>query len=301
MERKKAITVIAVYLLVVMIWSTTPLGIKWSGESVGFLFGITLRMLIGAVLALLLVLILYKRLNMDRKSVHVYMASGMAIYGAMIPVYWGAQFIASGLISIVFGLTPIFTAFLAARFLQEQSLTFFKISGAILGVTGLAVIFMNQMALGYYAVLGMSAVLLSVVLHSISSVWIKSLKPEIPALMITSGGLLFSLPLFMLTYIVLDEPLPVEMPVRSLLSIVYLGVMGSVVGFAGYYYVLVNLSASTVALITLMTPVLALWIGVLFNSEVIDISVWAGTVFVLLGLVMHQWGGLLLRTLWRLK
>lgn len=160
---------------------------------------------------------------------------------------------------------------------------------------------MNQMALGYYAVLGMSAVLLSVVLHSISSVWIKSLKPEIPALMITSGGLLFSLPLFMLTYIVLDEPLPVEMPVRSLLSIVYLGVMGSVVGFAGYYYVLVNLSASTVALITLMTPVLALWIGVLFNSEVIDISVWAGTVFVLLGLVMHQWGGLLLRTLWRLK
>lgn len=126
MERKKAITVIAVYLLVVMIWSTTPLGIKWSGESVGFLFGITLRMLIGAVLALLLVLILYKRLNMDRKSVHVYMASGMAIYGAMIPVYWGAQFIASGLISIVFGLTPIFTAFLAARFLQEQSLTFLK-------------------------------------------------------------------------------------------------------------------------------------------------------------------------------
>lgn len=45
----------AAYLGVVLIWGTTPLAIKWSGEGVGYLFGVTGRMVIGVVLALVLV------------------------------------------------------------------------------------------------------------------------------------------------------------------------------------------------------------------------------------------------------
>ncbi|MDX1336059.1 MAG: EamA family transporter, partial [Gammaproteobacteria bacterium] len=37
----------AAYMGIIMIWATTPLAIKWSGESVGFLFGVSARMLIG--------------------------------------------------------------------------------------------------------------------------------------------------------------------------------------------------------------------------------------------------------------
>ncbi len=40
------------YIAVILIWSTTPLAIKWSGEGSGFLFGVTGRMVLGAVLAL---------------------------------------------------------------------------------------------------------------------------------------------------------------------------------------------------------------------------------------------------------
>ncbi len=35
------------YLTVVLLWTTTPLAIKWSGEGPGFLFGVTARMTIG--------------------------------------------------------------------------------------------------------------------------------------------------------------------------------------------------------------------------------------------------------------
>ena len=298
-ERKKIITIIAVYCLVVLIWSTTPLGIKWSSDGVGFLFAITGRMFIGASLALLLVLVIYKKLRLHGRAVYAYFAAAMAIFGAMMPVYWGAQFIDSGLISIIFGMTPILTALLASRYLYEQSLTAFKLLGALLGMTGLVIIFSNQVSLGGYAALGASAVLLSVILHSISSVWIKYLQPDVPALMIATGGLLLSLPMFVLVYIISGEALPVTIPMRSFWSIVYLGVMGSVVGFVSYYYVLVNLPASTVALITLMTPVIALWIGTLFNSEIISFSVWLGAGFVLSGLLVHQWGSYILRVIWR--
>lgn len=48
----------AAYLGVILIWSTTPLTIKWSGEGVGFLFGVTGRMALGAALCVALIKLL---------------------------------------------------------------------------------------------------------------------------------------------------------------------------------------------------------------------------------------------------
>ncbi len=290
--------VILAYLAVVLIWSTTPLAIKWSGEGVGFLFGITCRMFIGGGLALVLTIMRYKTLPLSAKALHVYSAAAMAIFGAMMPVYWGAQYISSVLISIVFGLTPIFTAFLAARVLNEKSLTVVKILGGLLGVAGLIVVFSEQFQLGKDAAWGISAVLLSVVLHSISAVWIKQINTHLPALVVTTGGLLFSLPLFFLVYFIFADTLPTALPMKSVWSIIYLGVMGSVVGFVCYYYLLSKLQASTVALITLLTPITALWLGHVFNQENISVFIYLGTALVIMGLMLHQWGDFLLRFIW---
>lgn len=39
----------AAYLAVILIWSTTPLAVKWSGEGPGFLFGALGRMALGVL------------------------------------------------------------------------------------------------------------------------------------------------------------------------------------------------------------------------------------------------------------
>ena len=290
MNRAQVIRLLLAYMLVVIIWSTTPLAIKWSSEGAGFLLAIFARMFIGALLAFALLMVRYKKLPLSGRAFHAYAASGLAIFGAMMPVYWGAQYISSGLISVIFGLTPIVTALLAARFLQEQSLGAIKIAGALLGLLGLVIVFAEQISFGKDAVWGVSAVLLSVVLHSVSAVWIKRINSGLNALAVTTGGLLFALPLFLLVYLAFSSPLPESLPLRSIWAIVYLGVMGSVVGFVSYYYLLANLQTATVALITLLTPVSALWLGHLLNQEVVSIHVYAGTTCVLAGLVLHQWG-----------
>ena len=240
-ENKRTLMVPVAFFAVVFIWSTTPLAIKWSSEDLGFVTGITGRMLIGAVLAVILTLLRFRKLAWSVNAVHVYTAAAMAVFGAMMPVYWGAQYISSGLISVIFGLTPIFTAFFTAVLLRESSLTLTKIAGALSGVCGLLVIFSEQLGLGDNALMGISAVLLSVILHSLSAVWIKSIDAKLPALMITTGGLLFALPLFLLVYLFFSDPLPVQLPMRSIWSILYLGIMGSIVGFVSYYYLLSHL------------------------------------------------------------
>jgi drug/metabolite transporter (DMT)-like permease len=299
MDNKKLLTIGMAYALVVLIWSTTPLTIKWSGQGVHYLFGVTARMTIGAVLATLLALWQYRALPRDRKAIQVYVTVGLAIYGAMLPVYWGAQYIPSGLISVIFGLTPILTAALAAQLLQEQRFGFNKILGAVLGVAGLAIIFIRQINLGDHAAWGLGAVLIAVVLHSLSAVVVKKINARLPALIVTTGGLIVSLPMLWLTYVAFAPVLPEVLPSRALWAIIYLGVMGSVVGFVAYYFLLEQLPTSSTALITLMTPVLAVWLGNWLNDEQSGITVWMGTALVLMGLMLHQWGALFMEKIVR--
>jgi len=293
------IIITAAFLAVIIIWSTTPIAIKWSGEGVSYIFGIVMRMSIGAVLAVTLVLLKYKKLEMNKASRQVYIASALAIFGGMMPVYWGAQYISSGLISVVFGLSPIVTGYFAWKFIHENGFNKLKIIGSLAGLIGLLIIFYKGISAGEDYIYGVLAVLSAVIFHSISAVWIKSIKTEVPPLSLVAGGLLFSMPLFFTVYLIFAPPLPVEIPLKAIWSIVYLGVVGSVLGFVSYYYLLKHLPASSVALITLITPISALWIGHAVNDEIISVSIYVGTTFVLMGLALHQGEDILYKKLWR--
>lgn len=288
MMTKKTLLIIIAYLLMIIIWSTTPLAIKWSSQGISFITGVSLRMLIGACLATVLSFIWYHSIPMHKAARQVYLASAFAIYGAMMLVYWGAQFIPSGLISVLFGLSPILTTGFAYYLLKNENFSLNKLSGALLGILGLVIIFIDQIEPGEQAMLGIAAVLVSVLLHSGSAVWIKHLNVPLPALIVTTGGLLYSMPLFIVSFILFADPLPDQLPSRTLWSIVYLGVMGSVIGFVSYYYVLAKLSPSTVSLATLITPVSALLLGIWFNQESINVSIFLGTGCIMTGLIIHQ-------------
>ena len=287
---KKNMSVPAAYIGVIIIWSTTPLAIKWSGEEVGFLFGVASRMLIGAAVCSLIMMLLARKLPWHREARQTYLAAGLGLYGAMMSVYWGAQYIPSGLISVIFGLTPIVTGVIAAIWLQERSLTTSKLAGVILGVIGMVIIFGTGIELSDGAVYGIAAVLVAVLLHSVSAVWVKAISAQIPTLEVTNGGLLVAAPLYLLTWLLFGNSWPANVPLRVTLSISYLAIFGSVLGFIMYFYILKHIDASRVALITLVTPVLALILGQGLNNESIQPVVWIGTCCILLGMSIYQWG-----------
>jgi len=279
----------AAFIGVIIIWSTTPLAIKWSADGSGFLFGVSARMVIGTLLCLTLARVMRVKLPWHREALQTYAAAAIGVYGAMTCVYWGAQFVPSGLISILFGLAPIVTGGFAAYWLKERSLTPVKIAGSLIGMAGLALIFGSQ-RLDVQAGAGLAAVLVSVVLHSLSSVWVKRTGTQLPALAVTTGALLFALPLYLLTWLLLDGHLPSTVPERAIASIVYLGILGSGIGFILYYYTLRHIEAGRVALIPLITPVLAVILGSALNGEVIDAREIAGAALILSGLLFYEIG-----------
>jgi len=276
------------YLGVILIWSTTPLAILWSSEEVGFVFGVTSRMLIGAVLALIVATLLSSGLVWHRNARLAYMAAGLGIFGGMICAYWSSQFIPSGWISVIFGLSPIATALMARIWLTAEPLTSARLFGMFLGFCGLAVMFGSSLELDGQAALGVLGMLVSVILHCASAVWIKRIDAGVPAIVLTSGGLLFAAPLFLLTWLFAGAELPQEISTRSLAAIGYLALLGSVLGFALYYYVLSKVDATRVALLTLVTPICALGLGNVLNNEPLSMNIVAGSLLILSGLATFE-------------
>jgi drug/metabolite transporter (DMT)-like permease len=203
------------------------------------------------------------------------------------------------LISVLFGLTPIVTGVLAACWLDERALTPAKIAGSLLGLAGLLFIFGDGHLPGSAAGHGLVAVLAAVFLHSLSTVWVKRTGAGLPALTLTTGALLFSLPCFLLTWLLLDGRPPPALPPRAVMAIVYLGVFGSVLGFILYYYALRRIEAGRIALILLITPVLALLLGHFLNGESFGARQIAGTALILSGLLFYEAGERIVQALRR--
>ncbi len=278
----------AAYLGVILIWSTTPLAIQWSGGGADFLFPLLVRMVIGLVVCTVLVHTLCIPMPRSRAALNAYVAAGSGIFGAMLLVYWGARYVPSGLIAVLFGLIPLFTGLIGIVINDAERLTPAKLAGTVLGLAGLIVIFGAGAKIGAQALPGIAAILCAVAIQAGSLVWVKRTGVALPVLALTTGALTLVVGLLLPLWLILFGHVP-QWSVRAGLSTLYLGIFGSVVGFTLYFYVTKHLQAGQVALITLITPVSALLLGQALNGEHPGFDVWLGTALILLGLGTHQW------------
>jgi drug/metabolite transporter (DMT)-like permease len=287
----------AIYIGVVLLWSTTPLAIQWSSEGWGFLFGVSGRMVLGALMCAVLLQVLKPGLPWSREARHTYLAGATGIFGAMMSVYWASQFVPSSVVAVMFGLNPLVTTVMAAIWLQERCLTPGKLMGLAAAFLGLVLIFGSDFALQGDAWKGILALIVAVFIHSGSAVWVKGIGAHLPGLSVTSGSLFFAAPMYLLVWAIFDGTLPTEISAKAGISLLYLGVVASAIGFSMYFYLLRNVEANRVAMITLISPVLALMLGNMLNDERIPFDVWVGSACILGGMSFHLWGDMLLQRL----
>lgn len=279
----------AAYIIVILVWSTTPLGIKWSSAEIGYEYGVALRMLIGLFALMIIARLQGLPLPWNRQARHLYIVSGLSLFLTMASVYWAAQYIPSGWISVIFGLSPVLTSILATFILHESAFTPGRILGLLLGLAGLIMVFMEGLNISIAALSGVAAVTFGALSQSLGAVIIRKLKPETPAISITIGSLIVAAPLFFANAFYSSE-WPQIWPQQSVMAIIYLAIFGTAIGFPLYYYLLKNINVERVALITLITPVIALLLGATINDEQIGSQVWIGTALILGGLAIYEYG-----------
>jgi len=254
-------------------------------------FGISSRFILGAIFALGLFALLGKKLSLETKAIQTYLAGGLGMTFAMLCVYWASQFIPSGWISVIFGMTPIMTGLFAIKLLDEKGLTLFRLFAIGLCIAGLYTMLESGLLYGANTHLGIIGVLLSVVFYSLNMVLIKKINADIDTFSSMTGTLIIAAIFILILWIGFGENIPTEIPMRAGLSILYLAIVGSVLGFFLFYYVLKRVEAMKASLITLITPVFALLLGHLTNNEPLTWKIIISCSLILSGLLFFEFEG----------
>lgn len=287
--------VIIAYLTVILVWSTTPLGMAWSTETVHPTMAVLLRMLIATLLGLILVKVWRIPLPFTRQATKLYCFSSIGIFGGMFSSYMAVQYITTGMVSIAFGMSPIITGIFALHYLPGARMSKIKLLAISIAFVGLTLVFIDSLALAKNSWIGIILIMLGVILFSFSAVLVKSVPIDIHPVATTVGTLLFALPCYIAAWLIADGYLPIEQwSVKSLGAIFYLGILGSLIGFICYFYVLQKLTASSVSLITMITPVIAILLGSWLNNEIVTVNIILGACAIILGLAIYQRGHLLI-------
>lgn len=283
------------YLIVVLVWASTPLAIKWSAEAGAPVGSVLLRMLIAFLAGLLVLLALRRPVRRDRRALASYAAAVPGVFGAMALSYHASLSLPSGMLSVMFGMAPLISGLILQALPGATRLRRWHWLGCALGVMGLAVVFADSLVLGHDTLAALGMMLAAVTLFSASGIAVQRVAAGLGPLEQTLGALALSLPCFIILWLASGEPINVPLSARGLWAVLYLALFGSLLGFLCYFLILSRLPAATVALVTLMTPLLALGLGMWLNQEQPSASMLAGAALILVALGAYLFGDRLTR------
>lgn len=276
------------YVFVVLVWSTTPLAIHFSNEGFSFVTAITLRIVLAFVCCYTLLRVTGDKLHKNPADWWSFLASGLGLFPTMLLVYWAAQYIPSGLMSVLMGVLPFFAGIVSIVVLKDNAFSITRFFALIMAVTGLVIINIDQLGEGRNPALGVMVMISVCVFWAISAVYVKKLGADISPLRQGTGSIAVALPFFLITWFVLDGEVPKEYSEKSLWAVGYLVIVGSVFSHTLWFYVLRHCRIGSVALVPLITPVMAITWGVLFANETLSTNTAIGSFVVLFSLAIYQ-------------
>jgi drug/metabolite transporter (DMT)-like permease len=292
--KSESVKIILIYALACLIWGSTWLAIRIGLEDLTPLISAGYRFLLASMFILLLMKIRKIPLNTERLSIRLYLV--MAFFSFAIPfgfVYWGEQYVPSGLAAVLFAVYPFFITLYSYYFIPGEKIDIYKISGILLGFTGIIIIFSDQLGGDFSAYLaGMILIVLSAMMQAGVAVTIKKYGHSLNPLAMNFVPMLIAGLVMLFSGFIIEDTSGNNFTSGAVLSILYLAFFGSVITFTSYYWLLKRVNILLLSLIAFITPVIALFIGWVFYSEEFTQRHIAGSAVVLTGIIAANGGNI---------
>jgi len=276
-----------VWLVLCGIWGSTWLFIKLGlADLPPFTFA-GIRFVIA--FAIIFILIRIRRLPLPRARADwtLLAVSGILSFGFNYGlVFWGEQYVTSGLASLLQATIPAFGLVFAHFHLPGERLSWSRIGGVVLGVCGVGVVFSNQLAIaGRQAVLGCVALVFGSMCAAYSNVLVKTYGKKLDPAILAGGQMVFGLLLLLGVGIPLEgNPLLFHWTPMALIALCYLAIVGSVIAFLLYYWLVLNIEVTKSMLTSLVTPVVAVLLGMIVLNEEIGWRTLIGGAMIMAGI-----------------
>ncbi len=269
------------------IWGTTWLAIKFGYGGLDAIWGASLRFLISGIILLPIVLGMRIPLPQGRRQWAVAGFAGVAMFAIDYGlIYWGEQYLSSGLTAILFATMPLFVALLAVLLIPAERMTPLHGAGIALGLGGLFVIFFPDIRAGTSSIWPAIAIVLSAVAAAATSVVMRRWGRDLHPLSLNATAMLLGGAILAMVSLVLGESPGLPATQRAWLSLLYLVAFGSILSFILYWNLLRQWPAHRAGLIPLATPVVAVLTGFFLNDEVLTVYQWLGSAIVVLGVAV---------------
>jgi drug/metabolite transporter (DMT)-like permease len=208
-----------------------------------------------------------------------------AAYGL---IYWGEQYVPSGLAAVLFGMMPLYSATIAAVALADEPLHARLLAGIAVAIGGLALAFGESLALGdaKWALLAASACALAPLASAIGNVAIKRRGQQLDPIALNGWAMLGGGALLLIASAPAEDWGSAAWTNQAVGSIAYLAAIGSAVPFVTLTILLRELRAVTVSYITLLLPFGALVFGAALYDERITVAALGGAALVAAGLAV---------------
>jgi drug/metabolite transporter (DMT)-like permease len=281
-------TAVTIYVVLVVIWSSTWVAIKIGLEDCPALLGGGIRFAAAGVALLAFAAFTGRPLRTDWLLAGVLGTMPFALtYGL---VYWGEQYIPSGLTAVLFGVLPLYVAILAGALLPDEPISGRLLAGVLVALAGLALAFAESIQLGseQRAAIGAAAVLLAPIGAAVGNISIKRRGEGVDPVALNGWAMLGGGLLLLVASAASEDWGEAVWSAKAIGSIVYLAAIGSAIAFVLLTILLRTLSAQAMSFIAMLIPFGALVLGALIYSEEITGRAIAGAALVAAGLAIAQ-------------
>jgi len=206
-------------------------------------------------------------------------------------LFWSEQRVASGIAAVMMATIPAFMALSEIIFLRTQRLTVRLTLALLIGIGGVAVLISRSLNLGGAPIDRVGAIALIVASMSWSVASALTRKLPLPhSKVMSSGAQMLAGGVFLaLTAAALGEFRnfhPSAISRGAWLSLLYLIVAGSIIGFTAYVWLIHHESPTKVGTYAYVNPVVAVLVGYFLGGETLGLRTILGTLFVLISVVV---------------
>jgi len=281
-----------VWILLSCLWGSTWIAIKIGLKDLTPLWLASGRLAIGLIPLAFLTIRRRSKFPIDRRVWLLMAVTGILNFSTNHGlVFWAELHISSGLAAVLFTFLPLFGMVISHFYRRTETFTLGKLSGILLGMVGVALIFRQQLfAADALSLLACLAVLAAALGVAFSGVLIKAHGTHLDLVQLTTFQIAAGL-IPLVAVAMIYEPLPkvTEISLSTWASMSHLGLFGTATGFVLANWLLKVTSVTLAQLIPIAATLVAVILGwVVLNEPMLPGSLFGGFL-IFAGLLVVQW------------
>ena len=260
------------YFIVLLAWGSSWFAISFQLGDVAPQVSIAWRFLLASFMLFIWCYARGLKLSFSWRAHSSWLLLGFFLFCVnYICAYFGTFYLASGLVCLIFSTLTLFTVFNGFIFFKKP-IRLPILFGAIVGILGLSIIFSNEISntdwsLESGIVKGFLWILLATFFASIGMLLSGQMQArKMPLVQSNAFSMLYG-SLIIVTYVsVSDISFSFSTSYSYVISLIYLSLVASVIGFGVYLKLVGNIGADKASYVNIFTPTIALFLSTLFEN-----------------------------------